>query len=75
MGKLSQRENWDQAKEQSLSQKSEDLQQNQKELDAIRENLNVQLDLVEKRKKDWINCIRQQVEQLGNHFRTFCGRG
>ncbi|MDF1572606.1 MAG: ribonuclease Y [Bacteroidales bacterium] len=63
-GKLSQRENNIRQKEQSLSQRSEDLQDKQKELDAIRENLSVQLDLVERRKEDLEKTHRQQVEQL-----------
>ena len=63
-GKLSQRENSIRQKEQSLNQKSEDLKQNQNELDAIRENLNVQLELVEKRKEELDKLHHQQVEQL-----------
>ena len=63
-GKLSQRENNIKQKEYSLSQRSEDLQDKQKELDAIRENLSVQLDLVERRKEELEKTHRQQVEQL-----------
>ncbi len=63
-GKLSQRENGIKQKEYSLSQRSEDLQQKQKEIEAIRENLGVQLDLVERRKEDLERSHRQQVEQL-----------
>jgi len=63
-GKLSQRENNIKQKEYALSQRSEDLQDKQKELDAIRENLSVQLDLVERRKEELEKTHRQQVEQL-----------
>ncbi|MCF8346361.1 MAG: ribonuclease Y [Bacteroidales bacterium] len=63
-GKLSQREHGIKQKEYSLSQRSEDLQQKQKEIEAIRENLGVQLDLVERRKEDLEKSHRQQVEQL-----------
>jgi ribonucrease Y len=63
-GKLSQRENGIKQKEYSLSQRSEDLQQKQKEIEAIRENLSVQLDLVERRKEELERSHRQQVEQL-----------
>jgi ribonuclease Y len=63
-GKLTQRENNIRQKEQSLSQRSEDLQERQKELDAIRENLSVQLELVERRKEELEKTHRQQVEQL-----------
>jgi ribonuclease Y len=63
-GKLTQRENNIRQKEQSLSQRSEDLHEKQKELDTIRENLSVQLELVERRKEDLEKTHRQQVEQL-----------
>jgi len=63
-GKLSQRENGIKQKEYSLSQKSEDLQENEKELEVIRENLSVQLDLVERRKEDLERMHKQQVDQL-----------
>ena len=63
-GKLSQRENTIKQKEFSLSQKSEDLHDKEKELGAIRENLSVQLELVERRKEELEKTHRQQVEQL-----------
>lgn len=63
-GKLTQRENGIKQTEYSLSQRSEDLQEKQKELDAIRENLSVQLELVERRKEELEKTHRQQVEQL-----------
>lgn len=63
-GRLSQRENGIKQKEYALSQRSEDLQDKQKEQDAIRENLTVQLELVERRKEDLEKSHRQQVEQL-----------
>ncbi|MEX0981412.1 MAG: ribonuclease Y [Bacteroidales bacterium] len=63
-GRLSERENGIRQKEHTLSQRLEDLQQKQKESEVIRENLGVQLDLVERRKEDLEKSHRQQVEQL-----------
>jgi ribonuclease Y len=51
-------------KEITLSQKLEEDQRRKKELDAIRENLQVQMDLVEKRSDELDKMHRQQVEQL-----------
>ena len=63
-GKLSQRENEIRQKEYSMSQKSEGLQEKEKELSVFRENLGVQLDLVERRKEDLEKMHKQQVDQL-----------
>lgn len=63
-GKLSQRENEIKQKEYSFSQRSEDLHNKQKDLESIRENLSVQLELVERRKDELEKSHRQQVEQL-----------
>jgi len=63
-GKLSQRENEIKQKEYSISQRSEDLHHKQKDLESIRENLSVQLELVERRKEELEKSHRQQVEQL-----------
>jgi len=63
-GKIAQRENTIRQKEQSLAQKTEDLNDSQKEIETIRENISVQLELVEKRKEDLERSHRQQVEQL-----------
>jgi ribonucrease Y len=63
-GKLSQRENEIRQKEYSISQKSDDLQEKEKEMSVIRENLGVQLDLVERRKEDLEKMHKQQVDQL-----------
>jgi ribonuclease Y len=63
-GKLSQRENEVKQKEYSVSQKHEDLQRRKGELDTIRENLNVQLEIVEKKKEELERSHRAQVEQL-----------
>lgn len=62
--KMAQRDNEIKQKEYAISQKSEDLQDKQKELNAIRENLSVQLELVERRKEELEKSHRQQVEQL-----------
>jgi ribonuclease Y len=47
-----------------LSAKFEEIQRKNKDLDVIRENLDTQLALVEKRKEDLDKFHRQQVEQL-----------
>ncbi|MCG8411262.1 MAG: ribonuclease Y [Bacteroidales bacterium] len=51
-------------KEISLSQKFEENQRRKKEVDAIRDNLQVQIDLVEKRNEELDKMHKQQVEQL-----------
>jgi len=47
-----------------LSTKFEEIQRKNKDLDVIRENLDTQLALIEKRKEDLDKFHRQQVEQL-----------
>jgi ribonucrease Y len=51
-------------KELTLSQKLEEAQRKKNEADAIRENLNSQLELVEKRTEELSKLHRQQVDQL-----------
>ena len=51
-------------KEASLSQKLEDFQRKKTELDAIRNNLNIQIDVVEKKEEELEKLHRLQVEQL-----------
>ncbi len=51
-------------KEQSLSQKLEELSRKEKELGTIRENLNAQLDLLNKKQGEVEKVHLQQVEQL-----------
>ncbi len=51
-------------KEMQLSQKIEEQQRMRNELDAMRENMNVQLGLLEKRSEELTKIHRQQVEQL-----------
>lgn len=51
-------------KEISLSQKIEESQRKRKEIDVIRENLQVQMDIVEKRSEELDRMHKQQVEQL-----------
>jgi ribonuclease Y len=63
-GKINQRENEVKQKEFSLSQKQEDLQRKKTEVDAIRDNLTTQLDIVEKKKEELERTHRMQVEQL-----------
>ena len=63
-GKLNQRENEVKQKEFSISQKQDELQRRKSEMDTIRENLNVQLEIVEKKKEELEKSHRMQVEQL-----------
>jgi ribonucrease Y len=51
-------------KESGFSQKIEELKRKQKEVDTIRENLNAQLDLVNKRQADLEKAQKRQVEAL-----------
>ncbi|HUS86893.1 MAG TPA: ribonuclease Y [Bacteroidales bacterium] len=62
--KISQAENRIRQKEMSLSQKMEETQRKRNEVDAIRENLTTQLDLVDKRNEELDKLHKQQVEQL-----------
>jgi len=63
-GKLNQRENEVKQKEFSVNQKQEDIQRKNKEVETIRENLNVQLEIIEKKKDELERAHRKQVEQL-----------
>jgi ribonuclease Y len=51
-------------KENHLSQKMEETERKRKELDAIRENLQVQMDVVEKKNEELDKVHKQHVEQL-----------
>lgn len=51
-------------KEMQLSQKIEEQQRMRNDLDAMRENMNVQLGLLEKRSEELTKIHRQQVDQL-----------
>ncbi len=62
--KIAQAENRIKQKEQSLSQKIEESQRRKNEADAIRENLNNQLTLIDKKSEELEKLHRQQVEQL-----------
>jgi ribonuclease Y len=62
--KLNHRENEVKQKELSMSQKQEELQRKKSEMEAIRENLTVQLGIVEKKKEELEKSHRMQVEQL-----------
>jgi len=62
--KISQTENRLRQKESALSQKLEETQRNRNDLDAIRENLNNQLEIVDKRGEELGRLHKQQVEQL-----------
>ncbi|MBN3034706.1 MAG: ribonuclease Y [Bacteroidales bacterium] len=61
---LQKNENRLKQRETAFSQRIEEAQRKQKEMDAIRENLNSQLDLVAKKQVDLEKAIKQQVEQL-----------
>jgi len=62
--KIAQAENRIKQKEQTLSQKIEETQRKRNEADAIRENLNTQLELIDKKNEEMERLHRQQVEQL-----------
>jgi ribonuclease Y len=62
--KLGQAEAKFKQKELAISQKFEELQRSKKELDTIRENLNIQLEVVEKKNEELDKFHKQQVEQL-----------
>jgi len=51
-------------KEVNFSQRMEELQRKKKEVEVIRENLNMQLEIVEKKNEDVEKMHKQQVEQL-----------
>ena len=51
-------------KEASVSQKIEDLNRKNKDVEAIKENLSSQMDLIEKRNEELDKMHKQQVEQL-----------
>ena len=62
--RITQAENRIKQKEQVVSQKIEELQRKKNEADAIRENLNSQIELVDKKTEELEKLHRQQVEQL-----------
>jgi ribonucrease Y len=62
--KLNQRENDVRQKEFSVNQKQEEIQRKRQEVETIRENLNVQLEIIEKKKEELERSHRIQVEQL-----------
>jgi ribonuclease Y len=62
--RIAQAENRIKQKELQLSQKFEDLQRKQKEVDAIRENLTAQMELVEKRNEELDKMHKVQIEKL-----------
>jgi len=62
--KISATENRLNQKEMQLSQKIEEQQRMRNELESIRENMNVQLGLLDKRSEELEKIHRQQVEQL-----------
>jgi ribonuclease Y len=51
-------------KESFISQKFEELQRKQKEQDTLKENLNSQLEIVNKKQHELDKAIKQQIEQL-----------
>ncbi len=51
-------------RELSLNQRQEDLQRRNSEIDTIKENLSVQLDLLDKKKQDLEKLHQKEVEQL-----------
>ncbi len=57
-------ENKAKQKEVAISQRIEEYQRKKKEIDAVRENLDLQLELVEKKSEELEKMRKQQVEQL-----------
>lgn len=62
--KINQAESRIKQKELTISQRIEELQRKKNEADAIRENLNSQFDLIEKKSEELTKLHRQQVDQL-----------
>ncbi|MDR0660570.1 MAG: ribonuclease Y [Prevotellaceae bacterium] len=62
--KLSQAENRIKQKESTLNQQTGELQRKQKEVDAIKENLTNQIELVEKRIDEYEKLRKEQIEKL-----------
>ena len=62
--RISQAENRIKQKELTLSQKIEETQRKRNETDSIQQNLNSQLEIVEKKHEELTRMHRQQVEQL-----------
>lgn len=62
--RMAQSENRIRQKEMSINQKLEELQRKHNESDAIRTNLNNQLDILEKKNEEMARMHRQQVEKL-----------
>lgn len=62
--KISQRENILKQKENSISQKVEEMNRKIRETEAVRENLDLQLDVVERKREELEKAHKQQVEQL-----------
>ncbi len=62
--KLAQAENRIRQKESTLSQRIEESQRQRKEVDALRENLNNQIELAERKQEDLEKNHKQQIEQL-----------
>ncbi len=61
---IAQNENRLKQKESVFAQKQEELKRRQKEVDSIRENLNAQLDLVNKKQNELEKSTKKQVEAL-----------
>lgn len=62
--KMLQRENALKQREFTISQKLEEVQRKKSEADAVRENLNLQIELVEKKQEELERSHKLQVEQL-----------
>lgn len=61
---VAQKENTIKQKENTISQKYEEVQRKNSEVDSIRENLNHQLEIIDKRKVELDKSHKQQIEQL-----------
>ncbi len=63
-GKITQAENRIRQKESTLSQRIEESQRQRRELDTLKENLNNQIEIAERKQEDLEKAHKQQVEQL-----------
>lgn len=71
--KIQQAENKLKQREMVLNQKNEELQRKRNENEAIKENLDAQLVIIDKKKKNWIHSRLRNVK-TGSSLRTFCRR-
>ena len=57
-----------------LNQRQEEIQRKKMEAEAVKENLEAQLSIVDKKKEELEHMQRQEIEKTGSYLRTFCRR-